>query len=138
MDRRNRRRALRAAGKKGASSWWAKVATAKQPKEPLDWSLLELADRAGFTGPTWARWRVWLKVSAGLTLDPEGMASRSSPPSGDKTQPVPLRRGGQLGDKLPMRDRQACGNFKRANDGGGSGLVVRLVFKTSWGPLGPR
>ena len=33
-----------------------------------------------------------------------------------------------------MRGQHVAGNFNRDNAGGGSGLVVRLVFKTSWGP----
>ncbi len=37
-----------------------------------------------------------------------------------------------------MRDDRRRANFKQVNNGGGSGLVVRLVFKTSWGSNEPR
>ena len=42
----------------------------RRPGEPLDdWSLLDLADRAGLVGESWRTGRVLLKVSAGLPLD---------------------------------------------------------------------
>ena len=50
-----------------ASKRWSRP----RPGQPLEWSLLELADRAGLVGESWRTGRVLLKVSAGLPLEPE-------------------------------------------------------------------
>jgi hypothetical protein len=42
------------------------------------------------------------------------------------------------GKPAPCRAPACARKFNRIIIGGGSGLVVRLVFKTSWGPSGPR
>ena len=65
------RRRMQELGKLGGLATAARRQAARQPREPLPWSLLELADRAGFTGESWARWRVWLKASEGMPLTPE-------------------------------------------------------------------
>ena len=43
----------------------------RRPGEPLDWSLLALADRVGLVGESWRVGRVLLKASEGLALTPD-------------------------------------------------------------------
>jgi hypothetical protein len=49
----------------------AAVRWSREKGEALDWSLLELADRAGLVGESWRAGRVLLKVSAGIPLEPD-------------------------------------------------------------------
>src|SRR5438445_4202231 len=58
-------------GRKGAAAKWAKERAARGQGEPLDWTLLELADRVGLVGESWRVGRVLLKASEGLALAPD-------------------------------------------------------------------
>ncbi|HVH31872.1 MAG TPA: hypothetical protein VNA31_09460, partial [bacterium] len=62
---------LRRIASLGGRAKAAKQRAARARGEPVSWSLLELADRAGLVGQSWRAGRVLLKVSEGLPLEPD-------------------------------------------------------------------
>lgn len=90
----------REAGRKGG-----KVSSGRRwgLNRPYEGTIIDLADAAGLTGPSWAPWRVFLKATDGLPLSEEELVifrrhtERETPPTravGEAVMPVG-RRGGK-------------------------------------------
>jgi len=78
-------------GRLGGTAKAAKLAKLREPKGPLAWSLLDLADRAGLVGESWLAGRTLLKVSVAEPLTDAELAVFQACTGRERPPTVPPR-----------------------------------------------
>lgn len=82
---------MRELGRRGGHARAAKLRALKAPPEPLGGTILAALERLGFSGVSWAAWRVFLKALFGLELTADELVVYRRHTARDATPTAPGR-----------------------------------------------